>query len=121
MNQDFLNKLMEYPHRTVFARLTALDFKTEYPIKEITGRFTGGSINIDGASAVRRTCSLTIATEKEQMDYFYWGLKTKFKLEVGLENVIDSNYPNIIWFKQGIFVITQISESANTSSYTINI
>lgn len=121
MNQDFLNKLMEYPHRTVFARITALDFKTEYPIKEITGRFTGGSINIDGTSAVRRTCSLTIATEKEQMDYFYWGLKTKFKLEVGLENVIDSNYPNIIWFKQGIFVITQISESANTSSYTINI
>lgn len=121
MDQDFLNKLMEYPHRTVFARITALDFKTEYPIKEITGRFTGGSINIDGTSAVRRTCSLTIATEKEQMDYFYWGLKTKFKLEVGLENVIDSNYPNIIWFKQGIFVITQISESANTSSYTINI
>ena len=30
---------------------------------------------------------------------FYWGLNNKFKLEIGLKNKINLNYPNIIWFK----------------------
>jgi hypothetical protein len=42
---------------------------------------------------------------------FYWGLSNKFKLEVGLYNSINPNYPEIIWFKQGIFVITQFNTS----------
>jgi hypothetical protein len=29
---------------------------------------------------------------------YYWGLNTKFKLEVGVKNTIDSRYPDIIWF-----------------------
>jgi hypothetical protein len=29
----------------------------------------------------------------------YWALKNKFKLEVGIRNTINSNYPEIIWFK----------------------
>jgi len=40
---------------------------------------------------------------------FYWGLKNKFRLEVGLTNKIDSNYPDIIWFPQGLYVITSFS------------
>ena len=40
---------------------------------------------------------------------------------IGLKNKIDSNYPDIIWFKQGLFVITGLSESTSTNNHTINI
>jgi hypothetical protein len=52
---------------------------------------------------------------------FYWGLSNKFKLEIGVKNVINSNYPDIIWFKQGIFVITSFSSSLTNNNFTISI
>jgi hypothetical protein len=59
---------------------------------------TQGSINLDGASAVRRTCSLTFVAKDFNYSNYLWGLNTKFKLEIGVENTIDSAYPDIIWF-----------------------
>jgi hypothetical protein len=67
---------------------------------------TAGTVNIDGSSAVRRTCSLTLLAKDININNYYWGLNTKFKLEIGLTNNINKDYPNIIWFPQGIFVIT---------------
>ena len=52
---------------------------------------------------------------------FYWGLNQKFKLEIGMRNTIDDSYPDIIWFPQGVYVITSFSTSQNTNSFTINI
>jgi hypothetical protein len=43
----------------VFARITLLN-QNEMPIEYIEGRVTAGSINIDGNSALRRTCNLTM-------------------------------------------------------------
>jgi hypothetical protein len=87
----------------------------------IEGRVTGGSINIDGASAVRRTCSLTIVAEGLAINNFYWGLNNKFKLEVGLKNFIDSKYPEIIWFPQGIYIINSFNTRNSTNNFTISI
>ena len=120
LDYEFLRQLDAYPHKTVYAKIILLNFD-ELPIQEIEGQISAGSINIDGASAVRRTCSLTMLTNKEKIDNIYWGLKNKFKLEIGLENNINSKYPNIIWFKQGLFVITGLSESLNGTSHTINL
>jgi len=55
-------------------------------MQEITGRITSGSINVDGASAVRRTCSLSLVANDVDINNFYWSLNTKFRVEVGLEN-----------------------------------
>jgi hypothetical protein len=52
---------------------------------------------------------------------YHWGIKSKFKLEVGLKNNIDFNYPDIIWFPQGIYVINSFNTSHNTNSYSISI
>jgi hypothetical protein len=52
----------------------------EHPIETIEGRVTAGSINIDGASAIRRTCSLTIIPKEVDFSSYYWGLHTKFNL-----------------------------------------
>jgi hypothetical protein len=59
---DFLNDLMKYRQRETFARVTLLNQK-ELPIKYIEGKVTGGSVNIDGTSALRRTCNLTLTLD----------------------------------------------------------
>jgi hypothetical protein len=59
-NREFLKQLDEHRTKVVYARIIALSLD-ETPIEAIEGRVTQGSVNIDGDSAVRRTCSLTIA------------------------------------------------------------
>ena len=119
-DKDFLSQLSKVKHKTVYARITALTFD-ERPMQRVEGRITQGSVNIDGASAIRRTCSLTIVAQNFKYDDYYWGLNTKFKLEVGLENVINSTYPEIIWFNQGIYLITTFNTSRTTNNFTIQI
>jgi hypothetical protein len=97
MDKEFLRKLDAHRSREIFARIISLDFQ-ENPVEKIEGRVTGGSINIDGASAVRRTCSLSMVAKEMNINDFYWGLNTKFKLEIGLKNMLDNKYPDIIWF-----------------------
>ena len=117
---DFLNKLTLRRDRITYAKITALT-KDELPIESIEGKVTGGSVNIDGASAVRRTCSITMVAKDVDINAFYWGLKNKFTLEIGVQNLIDKRYPDIIWFKQGLFIITAFNTSQSTNNYTINI
>lgn len=117
---EFLSSLLERKGRTLYARVTALT-KDELPIEYIEGKVTGGNINIDGNSAVRRTCSLTLVAKEVNINDYYWGLKTKIKLEIGLANDINSKYDDIIWFRQGVYVITSFNVSYGTNNYSISI
>jgi hypothetical protein len=117
---EFLKKLDEGRTKTIYARIIALSHD-ETPIETIEGRITQGSVNIDGASAVRRTCSLTMVASGYDYNNYLWGLNTKFKLEVGVENLVDPTYPKIIWFKQGTYFISSFNTAQSTSSFTITI
>lgn len=120
---DFLKELDKQKNKTIYARITALTLD-ELPLQQIEGYVTQGSINIDGASAVRRTCSLTIVSREDKFKFsdYYWGFNTKFKLEIGVENTVDiKHYPEIIWFKQGIFIITSFSTSRSINNLTITL
>jgi hypothetical protein len=59
----------------------------------------------------------------QNFDYnnYLWGMNTKFKLEIGVVNMIDSSYPDIIWFKQGIYLITSFNVSSSTNNFTISL
>ena len=120
LDKEFLKQLDDFNNREIYARITALDIN-EYPLELIEGKITGGNINIDGASALRRTCSVSMVAEDVKLNDFYWGLNTKFKLEVGLKNTIDPDYPEIIWFPQGVYIITSFSSSLSANSYSISI
>lgn len=117
---SFLLDLDKQKHKIIYAKITALKFD-ETPIETIEGRVTQGSINIDGASAVRRSCSLTLTTKDFRYNNYYWSLHTKFKLEIGIENHISTKYPKIIWFNQGTYLITSFSSSLTTNNFTIQI
>lgn len=120
-SEKFLRELDTYPHRVVYAKVIALDWD-ENPLEQIEGKITnGGSINLDGSSSVRRTCSFSLLSDEVDIHDFYWGYKTKIRVLIGLENFIDDSYPDIVWFEQGIFVITSFSCQWSTSGYTISI
>lgn len=120
LDKDFLKQLDLYNHKEVYARIIALTFN-EFPIEQIEGKVTGGSINIDGTSVLRRTCNLTLIAKDLNINNFYWGLTNKFKLEIGLKNFINSEYPDIIWFKQGVYLITNFNTSFSTNNYSVSI
>ena len=121
MDIEFLKQLDENKRREVYVRIIALTFQ-ETPVEQIEGLATGGSINIDGSSALRRTCSINLVAQNVEINDFHWGLKSKFKLEVGLKNTVDTEkYPDIIWFPQGTYVINKFSTSRQTNNYTISI
>lgn len=123
LDRNFLKELDQYHHKDIYAKIVSLNFE-EQPIDEITGRISQGSISIDGTSAIRRSCSLTLITEHlegEQLQSYYWGLKTKFKLFIGLNNVINDEYPDIIWFPQGIYLITSFNTSLTNNSFQVSL
>ena len=117
---EFLKKLYKNQDKELFAKIVALNVHEE-PIEEIQGKVTDGSINVDGASAVRRTCSLTMVAYDIKVTDYYWGVKTRFNLSIGLKNQIDPKYPDIIWFPQGVYIITSFSSSQSTNSFTISL
>ena len=117
---DFLTKLSKNRFKETYARITSLSWD-ENPLERIEGKITAGTVNIDGSSAVRRTCSLTMIAENVDINNYYWGLKTKFNLEIGIKNTINLDYPDIIWFPQGIYIITAFNSSISTNNYTISI
>ena len=105
LDTEFLKKISEEHNREIYVKITSLDFD-EHPIEEIQGRASQASISIDGTSSSRRTCSLTLAASEMNLHEYYWGLNTKFKLEVGLKNNINLDYEDIVWFPYGIFLIS---------------
>ena len=119
-DKEFLLNLDKERNKTIYAKIIALNIE-ESPIETIEGRVTQGSINIDGASAVRRSCSLSMVAQDFDYSDYLWGMNTKFKLEIGVENNIDSNYPKIIWFNQGIYIITSFNTARTTNNFTISL
>lgn len=119
-NEADLLRLDQARNREVFVRITSLD-RYERPIETIEGKTTGGSINVDGNSAVRRSCSLTMVAKDVTIHNVYWGLKTKVKIEVGVRNMMDGPNSTIYWFKAGIYVLTDFRVQQSVNNFTISL
>jgi hypothetical protein len=53
--EEFLRSLDRQRNKIIYARIISLSYD-EHPLETIEGRVTSGSLNLDGASAIRRTC-----------------------------------------------------------------
>ena len=121
LDKEFLKQVDSYYQREVHAKIVSLDFN-ENPVTEIQGNITQGTISINGDSSVRRSCNLTLVTSSINVNAIDWALSTKFRVYIGLKNFIDpQKYDDILWFKQGTFIITSFSSQLNQSGYTISI
>ena len=119
-DKDFLKALDLVKKKETYIKIHSLSFDEQIQ-ETIEGKILSGSINIDGDSSVRRTCSLSMIAEDIDLNNYFWTINTKIKIFIGIENTINSNYDDIIWFKQGIFVLTNFNVTYNTNSYTINL
>lgn len=120
LDNDFLTELFEKRDRVLYARIIALDIN-DNPLETLEGVITDGSVNVDGSSTVRRTCSLSMISDNVDIRDYYWGLKTKFKLEVGVENHISDKYEDLIWFPMGVFIANSFNTSLSLNNRTISI
>lgn len=123
LDNIFLHELDSNRNRITYARITSLT-ADQYPIERIEGVVTAGSITIDGNSAVRRVCNLTLTTGNLNINNIYWGLTTRVKIEIGIENNLlryKDIYDEIIWFPQGIYVLTDFKTSAQVNNYIITL
>ena len=110
-----------------FIKITVLDW-LERPIQEVQGIVTGGSLNLAGNSSMRRTCNLSVYVE-DNTNYLnilnldnLFSLNKKFYLEIGyLNNTNKYTEYDIIWFPQGLFIITGCSIAHSTSGVSISI
>lgn len=120
---DFLKRLIEeQQQKQNIVKITSLSYMNEIPQQELIGKVIGGSVNVNGKSEVRRTCSLTLVVDKEEkVINEQWALHNKFSLTLGVYNFIDPNYDPIIWFPLGVYIITSFSHSENATSINISI
>ena len=125
-NNQFLKELDNMSVREQYIKITVLEFFTENPIEEIQGKVTSGSMTIDGKSAVRRTCNLSLVSEKSENDLTdlnnLFAINKKCSIEVGLKNFTQyyKEY-DIIWFPLGVYTFKNPNLSHSSSGLTISL
>ena len=125
-DQFFLKELENYPIKEQHLKVELLDF-SENTIAEIQGKCVSGSLNLDGASSMRRTCTFSLIVDEDTYDLTnvesMISINKKIKLYTGYTNFMDKYkaYGDIIWFPLGTFVIVSPSISHSVTGSTINI
>lgn len=131
----FLQEVNRYRVTRYSARIMVLDFETEQPIAVIEGRVTAGSISINANSATRRTGNLTIVFDNTQFDLSnpdnLVAINKKIRISIGINNPFFGRnnwrnsrgefYPEILFFPQGLFLITGANSSTSATARTINL
>ena len=124
-DNEFLSIVDQMNIREQAVKLTLLNWNEE-PIRDIQGLVTGGSLNIDGSSSMRRTANISLVVADNTAAYDdldnLFSINKKIYLEIGLFNTTNyyNDYP-IIWFPQGLFIIDSMSLSHDTNSSSISL
>lgn len=124
---EFIKFIHEQHIGEQYAKIILLDW-LENPVQEIQGIVTGGSINLDGKSSLRRTCNLSVFVNEAEyarvtsIDNLF-SINKKMRLEIGLKNPTKDRYQEypIIWMPQGLFVMINPSLSHTTTGTNISI
>lgn len=134
-----------------FCRIAVYDWEETELIDNIDGYVTGGTVNYNGNSVVRRTCSPSIVVPQGEEDIInvekaenLLSANKKVIIYVGFTNTLgaqcsldkDSDYtervwveeggngiqtPRRIWFKLGVYLIKSASVSRSTSGLNISL
>ena len=126
-DKEFLHKIDTLLVQEQWAKITLLEYSSEQPLMEIEGEISSGTLNKDGGSAVRRTCSFTCNVDAFTYDpedlKSKYSISKKIYLELGVTNDTDQ-YPeeDVIWFPQGVMFISSFAiNSSATGATTINV
>lgn len=119
MDNILLEKLVNEKIQTTYAKIITYSFD-EKPLSSIEGRVSGGSIQANGASAVRRTLSLSMIAKPEiaNIENLDNEIAINKKVKVYIGRLTGDE---IMWFNCGFYVISSASVSQSTFGWTISI
>lgn len=126
LDKDFLKDLAHHREKDIYIKIISYNSQGQ-PQDILEGIASGGSINIDGASSLRRSCSLTFSREKKPQEdtniFFdlYWAIATEIEIFIGLKNLINTSYSDIIWFPMGYYLISSFNQKEEATHKTISI
>ena len=123
-DSTFLSMVDTLQIKEQYVKITVLDW-LEQPIQEVQGLVTGGNGNLDGKSAMRRSCNLQAFIPNEELSNItnvnnLFSINKKIYLEIGFKNTTGhyKEYP-ILWYPQGLYIIT--NPSINHSASGVNL
>ncbi len=123
-DRDFLSIIDKQIEKEHYLKIYSLDWMDEDAVAEIQGLVTSGTVNMNGNSAVRRTCNLTMfvdtTDEKNITDIISYNKKVF--IEVGYKNLTNlyEEYP-IIWFPLDTYIVTGASYTHNLQGLVLNL
>lgn len=121
----FLLQIDNMQEKEQFVKITVLD-KEEKPIRAIEGQVTGGNLNINGSSAIRRNGNISFVVTNEEEDIPFlqnlFFFNNRIKLEMGFTNTLDkyTEYKTL-WFPLGTYIISKPSVTNNSSGVNISL
>ncbi|MEG1855469.1 MAG: DUF5048 domain-containing protein [Acinetobacter sp.] len=96
--------IAKQPFRNMFLKVNLLDFNFQ-TVESLEGSITGGGININAESDIRRTCDITMVVLNSTFNVEVGGkiwLDKFIKVYLGTENIYDGE---IQWTNMGIYII----------------
>lgn len=129
-DRSFLLKVNQHKVRRYHAAIMCLDFETEKPLARLEGKVVSGNLNIAANSTSRRTASFSLVFDKDLYKITdvnnLIAIDKKVSISIGIDNPFYHTdeyrkYGDILWFRQGTFIITSASASASTSSLSLSI
>ena len=125
-DSNFLKTVNQMHIKEQYAKITILNWNEE-PIEEIQGIVTGGNLNIDGKSSMRRTCNLSVFVAEDtdtnvtDIDHLF-SLNKKMYLEIGYLNITNEYKKyKMLWFPQGLYVMINPSLSHSVDGTNISL
>jgi hypothetical protein len=127
----FLKQIDLTKNKTQYVKIIIMNWRDE-PITTVEGKATGGSISVNGTSSIRRQGNLTMVASEETYNITnidnLLSINKRVAIEIGFKNIWDnyseyskySKYP-IIWFPQGVFVLSQAVVTKNMNSFSISL
>lgn len=121
----FLLQMDNLPVKEQYTKIVVLDWN-ENPIEEIQGEVKGGSLSLDGGSAIRRTGNISMEVGAETVDGTpierLLTINKKVAIEIGIKNTTNQyqDYP-IIWYPLGIYLLFNPSFQHSSSGLTFSL
>ena len=114
-------RLIRQPSVTCFVKIEVMD-KNEIIMNSLEGIISGGSLNINASSDIRRTLSFTVVPTRLQdikvNEVSYIWLNKNLRMQVGIKDI---RTENIKWWNQGYFVFTDTSGHYDSSQNTLQV
>lgn len=130
-DRSFMLKVNRHKIKQYYAAILCLDFETEKPLARFEGKVVSGNINVAANSPTRRTATLSVVFDKQTYNITdvlnLIAIDKKISMSIGINNPFYHTNPEyrkygeILWFKQGTFVITKANSSVSTSSMSVSV